>query len=112
MNNPTTSEEEKNQLRREIKGSIKNLLIDVSLDMHKKKFLPKGEIIELAGDSMVDEIMADVEAWKDQEVAKARIKGASIAATEINRELGLDLTDNGEYYLNRHQLTPTKEEEK
>lgn len=31
----------------------------------------------------------------------ARVEGASMAAKAINSELGLELTDNGEYYLLR-----------
>ena len=34
-------------------------------------------------------------------ISKAKVEGASIAAAAINREVGMDLTTNGQYYLDR-----------
>ncbi len=33
---------------------------------------------------------------------KARVTGASIAAQEINRKIGVQMATNGDYYLLRH----------
>lgn len=39
--------------------------------------------------------------WSASKENAAEIRGAGIAAQEINRELGLELTTNGQYYLDR-----------
>ena len=48
------------------------------------------------------ELRESIEAYVTTRVKEAERRGASIAASAINNEIGVDMTLNGEYYLDRH----------
>lgn len=93
-----------------MKDQIYEMLLEAA-DAVADKYYPKGKSKNrgqflVAQALLHTELASRIEKFTEQ----VRKEGASIAADQINKELGLELTTNGQYYLNRAQLAPPKKQ--